>query len=90
MNNREICFSHDNIVGSHLCDECMNSNEMIVCHRILSILSPLEQVCSMTKECQVNQFVPDTSISGQFASILFDNSPTDSSSSSLKIIQART
>ena len=34
----EPCFPHDNIVGSHLCDECMKLILPIVCHIALSIL----------------------------------------------------
>ena len=60
----------DNIVCSHLCGKCMKSNELNVGHNLLSILWLIELVCSLTKECQVYQFVPSTSISRQFVSIL--------------------
>ena len=38
IDNAEPCFPHDNIVGSHLCDECMTSNELSGCHKLPSIL----------------------------------------------------
>ena len=85
-------FPHDNIVGIHVCDECMKANELNACHELLSIWWLIEQVCSRTRECQAYQFVLSTSISRQSVNIPFDNSPTDSSSSFLKmvIIQAWT
>ena len=33
-----LYFLHDNIAGSHWCDECMKSNELSVCHKLWSIL----------------------------------------------------
>ena len=38
IDNAEPCYPHDNIVGSHLCDDGMKSNELNVCHKLLSIL----------------------------------------------------
>ena len=70
IDNAEPCFPHDNIVGDHLCVECRKSKEPSVCHKLRSILWPHKQVCSLTKKCQVYLFVPNTSISRQFASIL--------------------
>ena len=67
--NVELYHPHDNTVDSCLCDECMKSNEPSVCHKLLSITCLLEQACLQTKECQVYQFVPSTSISRQFENI---------------------
>ena len=33
-----LCFPHNNVVGTHLCDECTRSNAPIVCRKLLSIL----------------------------------------------------
>ena len=68
--NAEPCFPHDNIVGSHLCGECMKSNELNIGHKLLSILWLISQVCSLTKECLVYPCVPNTSILRQYVSIL--------------------
>ena len=38
IDNAEPCHPHDNIVGSHLCNECKKSTELNVCHELLSIL----------------------------------------------------
>ena len=70
IDNAEPCYPHDNIVGSHLCDECMKSILPTVCHKPLSICWLIEQVCSLTKGCQAYQFVPGTSFSRQFVRIL--------------------
>ena len=67
--NVEPWLPPDNIVSSHLCDECNKSNEPDVCHKLWSILWQIEQVCSLTMECQVHQFLPSTSISRQIVSI---------------------
>ena len=53
-----------------MCDGCKRSNDVIVCHRIWSILWSIVQVCSLTIEYQVFQSMPSTSISEQFESIL--------------------
>ena len=37
IDNAETCFPHGNTVGSHLCDECVKSNESNVGHKLLSI-----------------------------------------------------
>ena len=39
IDNAEPCYSHDNIAGSHLCGECMKSNELNVCRNLLSIFT---------------------------------------------------
>ena len=69
------CSSHDNIVCIHMYDECRRSNEPSVCHKLWSILQSIVQVCSLTMEYQVFQYVPSTSISEHFEMILFDNYP---------------
>ena len=61
---------HDNIVGSHLCDECMKSILPIVCRMPGSIMWLLLQVCWPTTKCQVFQFVPTASMSIQIESKL--------------------
>ena len=38
VDNAEPCYPHDNIVGSHLCDECKKSILPIVCRLPESIL----------------------------------------------------
>ena len=35
IDNAEPCFSHDKIVGSHLCGERLDSNELNVGHKAL-------------------------------------------------------
>ena len=69
IDNAEPCFPHDSNVGDHLHDECRLSNEPSFCHKLLSTWWLIEQVCSLTKKCQVYQFVQSTSISRQFVSI---------------------
>ena len=51
-------------------DERKRSNEIIVCHKLWSILWSIVQVWSLTKEYQVVQYVPSISISEQSESIL--------------------
>ena len=53
-----------------MCDKCKRSNQIVVCHRPWSILWSIVQVCSLTIEYQVVQYVPSISISEQFESIL--------------------
>ena len=53
-----------NTVCIHLC------NEIIVCHILRSILWSIVQICSLTIENLVFQFVPNTSILEQLESIL--------------------
>ena len=36
IDTAEPCNPHDNVVGSHLCGECMKANELDVCHMPLS------------------------------------------------------
>ena len=61
---------HGNTVCTHMNDESKRSNEMIVCHKLWSILWSIVQVCSVTMEYQVFQYVPRKSISERFESIL--------------------
>ena len=70
IDNAEPCFPHDNVVGSHLCDECMKSNEQAFCHKSESILWLISQAYSLTRKCWVYQFVPSTCISRHFLSTL--------------------
>ena len=84
IDNAEPCYRRENIVGSHLCGECMKSFLPIVCHMPASILWLVEQVWWLTIECQVSQFVPNTSILKTHCEHTCDNSPTDFISSSLK------
>ena len=65
----ELYYPHDNTIGSHSCDEYRISKELNVCHKLVSIWWPREQLCSRTKECQVYQFEPNTSIPRPFESI---------------------
>ena len=55
IDNVELYYSYNNIVGIHLCDECKRSNELSVCHKLLSIPWLLEQVCSLITVCQISQ-----------------------------------
>ena len=63
-------YPHSNTVCIHMCDGCKKSILPIVCHMPESILWLILQACWLTIECQVVQFVPNTSISRQFASKL--------------------
>ena len=36
IDNAEPCFTHDNVVASRLCGECMKSNELNVGLKLLS------------------------------------------------------
>ena len=56
--NVVLCFPHNNIACIHMCDEYMRSNVLIVCHMLLSISSPHEQVCSQTIKYQASQCLP--------------------------------
>ena len=58
------------IVCIHMYDECGMLIDSGVCHRPWSILQLIVQVCLLTIEYQVVQFVPSISISEQFGSIL--------------------
>ena len=64
------CFPHSNTVCIHMYDECKRSNDFIVCHNHWSISWSIVQFCSLTIDYQVFQYVPSTSISEQFVSIL--------------------
>ena len=75
-----LCFTHVNIFWIHMCDECKRSNAQHVCHTLWSILWLIVPVCLLTRECQVYQSVPNTSMSRQSASKLW-KFPTVSSSS---------
>ena len=65
------CCPHNNIVCTHMCDECKISSDSVVCHRPWSISWSIVQVSSLTREYQVFQYVSSTSISEQFESILW-------------------
>ena len=80
--NVVLCFPHNNIACIHMCDECMQSNVPIVCHMLLSISSPHEQVCSQTTKYQVFNTCQSIDISEQSVSKQVDNSLTDWFSSS--------
>ena len=64
------CFPHDNIVCIHMCDGCKISSDSVVCHKLSSISQSIVQVCSLTREYQGFHYVPNTSISEHFVSIL--------------------
>ena len=69
---------------SHMYDECTRSNALNVCHMLLSILWPHEQVCSRTIKIAGLQI---RAKHRQFRTICeqtVDSSPTDPFSSSLK------
>ena len=59
-------------------DECKRSNEIIVCHTLWSILWLIVQVCSLTMEYQVFQYVPSISIFEQFEGKLLTILPRNS------------
>ena len=71
IDNAAPCFPHDNIVGCHLCDECMKSNKLDVGHTLLSTSWWHEQARLQTEKCEVYQFWPNASTSRQFVSILW-------------------
>ena len=64
------CFPYDNIVGNRLCDFCKKSILLVVCDMPESIVWLILQACWPTIECQVVQFVPNTSIIVRFVSKL--------------------
>ena len=64
-----LCFPHDNIVCTHMCDECMKSIDSGVCHRPWSMLWLIVQAYLLTIEYHVVQFLPSISILEQFESI---------------------
>ena len=68
--NVVLCFQHNNIVGTHLCDECTKSNAPSVCRKPFFILWPHEQIYSQTMKCQVSQYEPNTHIWEQFVNRL--------------------
>ena len=70
LGTNPVCNAEPNLVGSHLSDESMKSIDSGVCHRLWSISWSIVQVCSRTTEYQVFQYVPSTSISRLFVSIL--------------------
>ena len=53
-----------------MCDGCKISNDIIICHKLWSILWSIAQVWSVTIEYQVVQYVPNIYISEHFESIL--------------------
>ena len=52
IDNAEPCCPHDNIVGSHLCDECMKSTLPNVCRKPESMLRLLLQVRCQKTSCE--------------------------------------
>ena len=83
IDNAEPCYPQNNIVGSHLCDECKKSNVLSVCHKLLSIWRLLEQVRFPTKDMSglpIRVRYKHLKNIGEHTS---DNSPTDSRSSFL-------
>ena len=70
-NRQMLCGVSHMTNGGHLCDECMKLIWPNFCHKLESIFWLLVQVCRLTTECQVYQFVPSTSISEQFVCILW-------------------
>ena len=68
--NVVLCFPHNNIACIHMCDECKRSNALNVCHMLLSISLPHEQVCSRTFKHQVYQYVSNIDISEPFVNKL--------------------
>ena len=62
-------YPHNNTVCIHMCDGCKRSNAPNVYHKLWSILWSIVQICSLTIEYQVFQYVPSISISEQFESI---------------------
>ena len=66
-----LCSPHNNIACIHMCDEYKISNAPNVCHKLLSISFPHEQVCSQTMKYQVYQYVPNVDMSEQFVSKLW-------------------
>ena len=71
------CFPHDNIVCSHMYDGCKRSNEIIVCHSLLSISSPQEQVYSKTINMSSLPVRAKYKHLRTIWAHTFDNSPTD-------------
>ena len=65
-----VDFCYRTTVCIHMYDEWKRSNEMIVCHKLCSILWSIVQIFSLTIEYQVFQYVPSICISEQFENIL--------------------
>ena len=63
-------YPHDNIVCIHTYDEYLKSIDSGVCHKPWSILWLIVQADLLTIKYQAFQYVPSTSISVQFGSIL--------------------
>ena len=74
FDNAEPCYPHDNIVGSHLCDDWIKFILPNVCHKLVSIWGLIQQIYWLTIACRVYQFAPSTSILRQFVSILLISS----------------
>ena len=66
---------HDKIEYNHSCCGFMTSNEPSVCHKLLSILWLLTQVCSRTKEYEVHRCEPNIDTLQQLVSILLTTVP---------------
>ena len=56
-------YPHNITVKVQMCDECKISSDLCVCHKLWSILWSIVQICSLTIENQVFQYVPSTNIS---------------------------
>ena len=69
------CYPHNNNICIHMCDGYKISNDLIVCQKLWSTLRLIVQVYSLTKEYQIFQYVPSTSISKQIESILLTIHP---------------
>ena len=70
LHSLAVLPTHDNIVCIHMCDECKKANGPSICHKLRSIWWLLVQVCSLTIEYRVFQYVPSMSILGRSESIL--------------------
>ena len=66
--NVVLCFSHNNIACIYINVECKRPNAPNVCHKLLSISLPHEQVCSQIIEYQAYQYVSNIDILQQFVS----------------------
>ena len=72
-----LCFLHNNIASIHMCDEWKGSDEPNVCHMLLSILWPHEQVCSLNREISGLPIRAKYKLFRTIWEHLFDKSPTD-------------
>ena len=79
-------FHTNNFAGIQLYDECMRSNAPNVCHKLLSISLPHEQVGSQTKKKSGLPVRAKKRHVRTFCEQTVDNSPTDQFSSSFEIM----